>query len=131
MDKKKILTRITSLILAIFAMNSLAMKFYWYSSIWWLDMPMHFFGGFWLGLVFIWFLKPKEINLNIILKVILGALLVGIGWEIFEILVNRATIQDPFNTLDTLSDICFDLSGAFISIFYFTKRIMIKEDYKI
>lgn len=130
-NKKKILIRITSLILFISILNLIILKFHWYFSIWWSDMPMHFLGGFWLGLIFIWFLKPKNLTLNAIFKIILGVLIVSLLWEVFEILVNRATIQDPFNTLDTLSDICFDLAGGFISIFYFVKRIMIKENFKI
>ena len=44
--------------------------------------------------------------------------------ELFEILVNNMTLQVPFNILDTISDLCFDLSGAFVSILYFTKRIV-------
>ena len=130
-NKKKILVRITSLILFISILNFIILKFHWYFSIWWSDMPMHFFGGFWLGLVFIWFLKPKNINFKNVAQIILATLFISLGWEIFEVLVNRVTVQDPFNTLDTISDICFDLSGAFISIFYFVKRIMIKENFKI
>ena len=130
-NKKKLVIRITSLILFISALNFIILKFHWYFSIWWSDMPMHFLGGFWLGLVFLWFLKPKDLSFKVILKIILGVLIIGVLWEIFEVILNRATLQDPFNTLDTLSDICFDLAGGFISIFYFAKRIMIKENFKI
>ncbi len=131
MDKKKILTRIVSLIIFILFLNSIILKFHWYYNIWWSDMLMHFLGGFWLGLVFIYFLKPKDINFSNILKIVLGAFIVSFGWEIFEIFLNNVTLRDPFNSLDTMSDLCFDLSGAIISIFYFSKRIMIKENFKI
>ena len=131
MNKKKILVRITSLILFICILNFIALKFYWYFSIWYFDMPMHFLGGFWLGLAFIWLFQPKDLSFPTIAKIVLSTLLIGLGWEVFEILVNRATLQDPFNTLDTLSDICFDLAGAFSSILYFAKRIMLKENIKI
>lgn len=131
MNKKKLLIRIASLILFIFILNLLAMKFYWYFSIWWFDMPMHILGGFWVGLTLIWFLEPKNLSFNTIVKIILGVLLIGIAWEVFEIIVNKTIIQNPFNTLDTISDVCFDLAGAFISIFYFIKRIMIKQNIEI
>jgi hypothetical protein len=130
-NKKKLGVRIVSLILFIFVLNLIAMKFYWYLSIWWFDMPMHLLGGLWLGLVFILFLKTKDLSFNNIIKIILGVLLVGVAWEMFEVIVNKATIQNPFNTLDTISDVCFDLAGAFISILYFAKRIMIKQNIEI
>jgi len=88
MDFKRLLIRLVSLIFFIFLLNYLAMKFYWYSSIWYLDMPMHFLGGVWLGLIFIWFFKLNEIRIKVILKIILCVLLVGILWEFFENIVN-------------------------------------------
>ena len=94
-------------------------------------MPMHILGGFWLGLVFIYFLKIKDLSFSTILKIILGALVIGLLWEVFEILVDKTIIQNPFNTLDTLSDICFDLAGAGIAIFYFAKRIMLPENFEL
>ena len=107
------------------------MKFHWYFSIWYFDMPMHIIGGFWIGLAFLWFFKIKELSFDTILKIILGFLIIAISWEIFEILVDKTITLNPFNTLDTLSDICFGFAGTLISFIYFTKRIMIKENFKI
>ncbi|HNW71511.1 MAG TPA: hypothetical protein PKZ36_02590 [Candidatus Paceibacterota bacterium] len=125
-NRKKLLNRIILFILFIFVLNFLAMKFYWYSSIWWFDMPMHLLGGFWIGITLIWFLSLKNLSLKNVIIVILGVLLVGIGWEIFEISVDKIVTGNVFNVLDTMSDICFDLSGGFLSMFYFLKRIMVK-----
>ena len=128
MDRKKLSIRVGSLVIFIFIVNYLAMKFYWYSSVWWFDMPMHFLGGLWLGLAFVWFFFNKEFNWKLILKIILGVLLIGILWEIFEVILNNYTTQLPFNTLDTLSDIFFDLAGGTFAVLYFLKRtIMLKE----
>ena len=124
MSRNNFLIRLVSLIFFIFLVNYLAMQFYWYSSIWYFDMPMHFLGGFWLGLAIIWFFKIQYISFRLILKIILGVLLIGIFWEFFEILVNNYTIQNSFNTLDTVSDILFDISGGFFAVLYFLKRIM-------
>lgn len=126
-NNKKLLIRIASLVFFIFILNLLAMKFHWYFSIWWLDMPMHLLGSFWLGLSFIWFLKIKDLSLFNILKIILGVLFIGFFWELFEISVDKIITKKSFNALDSFSDICFDLVGAFISIFYFAKRIIIKN----
>lgn len=107
------------------------MKFYWYSSIWWFDMPMHLLGGFWVGLAVIYLLSLKEFNLSFILKVLIGVLFIGFFWEIFEILVDKNISQNPFNTLDTVSDMFFDLAGGGLSIVYFLKRIVYKIENKI
>ena len=115
MDAKKFLTRIVLFIFSILLLNYLAMKFYWYSSIWYFDMPMHFLGGVWLGLALLWFLKIKEISLMLIFKMILGVLIIGVLWEIFEIILNNYTTQSPFNSLDTISDIFFDVITMFFS----------------
>ncbi len=130
-NKKKILVRIVSLIVTIFILNYLALKFHWYFSIWWFDMPMHILGGFWVGLCFIWYLKPKDLSFNNIIKIILGFLVIGLLWEIFEISVDKIIMQNPFNVLDTISDICFGLTGAFFSVLYFSKSIMKKQSIKI
>jgi hypothetical protein len=129
MDRKKFLIRSGFLILLIFLLNFLAMKFYWYSSIWYFDMLMHFLGGIWLGFISIYIFSLRDNSFESIFKIFFIVFLVGIGWEAFEILINRLTIQDSFNTLDTVSDVCFDLAGGLFSIFYFLKRtIFIKEN---
>jgi len=123
-DRKKLLICIASVVIFIFVVNSAAMKFYWYFSIWYFDMPMHFLGGFWVGLVCIYVFSLKEFNFNLIFKVFLCVFLVGFFWEIFEILVDKSITQNPFNSLDTISDMFFDLAGGGISIIYFFKRIV-------
>ncbi len=128
-NKEKLLKRMLFMVFFVFGLNSLAMKFYWYSMIWWFDMPMHFLGGFFVGLAWMFVFLPKDFTYQggwgkSIFKIILGVLLIGVLWEIFEILVDKTISQNPFNTLDTISDICFDVAGGFTAIFYFLKRIM-------
>jgi len=129
METKNFLLRLIYLIFSIFLLNYLAMKFYWYSSIWYFDMPMHFLGGFWLGLAILWFFKIKEISSVLILKIILGVLFIGILWEFFEVIVNNYTTQNLFNLLDTLSDLSFDVSGGMFAMLYFFKKFFfVKND---
>ena len=89
-------------------------------------MLMHFLGGFWLGLAFIWFLFGKNISFELscrfICKIILGVLLVGIFWEVFEFYFINYVAQNSFDTLDTISDIFFDLSGGLCAILYIWKK---------
>ncbi len=118
MDSKKLLTRSALLIFFILFVNTLALVFHWYSSVWYFDMIMHFLGGAWLGLFFVYFFSQGELQINQIIKIFLAVLFVGAGWEIFEVLVNNFTNQDPFNFLDTVSDIFFDLAGGMSMILY-------------
>ena len=122
MDRKKLFKRLAILIFLIFIINFFANKFYWYSSVWYFDMLMHFLGGFWVGLAFLLFLFKENLSFFLILKIILGVLVIGFLWEVFEILVNNTIAQNPFNVLDTASDIFFDLSGGLFAMFYYLKR---------
>jgi len=131
MNRKRFFIYLASLVFFIFILNTLAGRFYWYYSIWYFDMIMHFLGGLWLGLVFIWLFWGKEFNLKLFLKIILGVLLISVLWEIFEIIFNNILVGDPFNFLDTISDVFCDLAGGTFAIFYFLKRIMFKEKNKI
>ena len=119
MDRKKLLIRLTSLVFFIFIVNYLAVKFYWYYSIWWFDMPMHFLGGVWLSLAILWFFPVKDLSMKSISMIILSILSIGVLWELYEILVNNLTAQIPFNTLDTISDVCFDLAAGFSALIYY------------
>ena len=85
---------------------------------------MHFMGGLWLGLVFILIFWNQKLDSKLILKILLGVLLIGVLWEIFEIVLNYFTVKDLFNALDTFSDLCFDLAGGAFAIFYFLKKTM-------
>ena len=51
-------------------------------------------------------------------------LIIGLGWEMFEISINKFITQKSFNLVDSVSDIFFDLAGGLFAIFYFLKHIM-------
>ena len=127
-DRKKLFFRVAFLICFIFLVNVLAIKFYWYYSIRWFDMPMHFLGGFWVGIALLWFFNTKVIEKGSALKIILGVLFIGLSWEVFEFFVNNLYLaRYPFDKIDTTQDIFFDLFGGFVSLFYFQKRIIKTE----
>ena len=123
MDSKKLAKRLIYLIFFIFVVNFLANKFYWYSAIWYFDMMMHFLGGFWVGLVYVYLFPPRDSLRNTIWKGLLFVLCIGIGWEVFEIIVNDIVAKNPFDYLDTASDIFFDLSGGLCAILYTWKKM--------
>ena len=131
MDRKKLIKRLIYLIFLILIANFLGNTFYWHVSIWYYDMIMHFLGGFWVGLVSFYFFTFQGISSKLILRILSLVLIIGIGWELFEILVNDAFASNSFNSLDTLSDIFFDLAGGSLSILYFLKRIMFSGENKV
>ena len=121
MDGKKLLHHLAYLIFFILVVDFLAHKFHWYFSIWYLDMIMHFLGGFWLGLVCVWFLGSKEtfkLSIKMASKILLFVLLIAVGWEVFQMLVNDFFAQRSFNFIDTISDILFGLLGGLCAILY-------------
>lgn len=103
---------------------ALVYKLYWF--IWWLDMPMHFMGGFSAALIFFWFFGkfPEYFNLwkNFLITLIFvlsWVALVGVFWEFLEFLCNVLILsKDNLPTLqilwlaDTLKDLSFDLIGG-------------------
>ncbi len=123
MDRKNLFKHLALLILFIFVLNFLANKFFWYSSIWYLDMIMHFLGGLWLGLFAFYLFREENISFRLIFKILLFVFIVGIGWEIYEVLVDKVVTQNSINVLDTSSDLFFDLSGGLYAILYLWKKM--------
>ena len=123
MNRKRIFRSLATIIFPLFLVNFIANKLYWYYSIWYFDMPMHFWGGVCLGFAMIWFFSKEdqflELNSSLILRIILGVLFIGVSWEIYEFIFNNVLGKIPFNMLDTISDVFFDLAGGTFATFYF------------
>ncbi len=125
-QQKKLFYEAAWLVFSIFMLNSLASYFYWYASIWWFDMPMHFLGGLWIGLLSLsvlgtskFFPKLKKATFfKICLSTILLVLLIGLFWEIFEYSVQGFLGLVLANPLDSLSDVMFDLAGGLSACVY-------------
>jgi len=124
MDKRKLFNRQALLVAFIALVNYGAIKFHWYYSLWWFDMPMHFLGGMWVAMLIVWYLADHRFSIDSVGRAILGAFIVGLSWEVFELLLNEQFVQNAYDLSDTLSDIFFDLSGAFTAVFYVALRIM-------
>lgn len=116
-------------ILIIFGLNSLATKFYWYSSIWYFDIIMHFLGGFWLGLLFFYFVYSKilpNFDKKYLVNILIGVFLVGFIWELYEILVNMVFAKNAFDLQDTIEDLIADMTGGLTS--YYLLKYIIKNN---
>lgn len=119
-DRKKLFKTQAYLVIFIFLVNFIAVKLHWYDYVWCFDMLMHFLGGLWVGLALVWLFSGKGLrfSLGMMLKIVLGVLIVGIGWELFELYFINYIAQNPFDALDAASDIFFDLLGGLCAMLY-------------
>lgn len=127
--QKGILLKILTLIVGIFFINYFAMKFHWYSIVWWFDMPMHTLGGIWVALASLFVYRFRRTTVEDIFKprmifviALLSVLIIGLLWEIFEFGMENIGTVDLANPIDSLSDLCFDLAGGIIGALYFISR---------
>lgn len=79
-----------------------------------IDILVHILGGIMSGLYVLlglWYFKLPETLKN----VLLGVLVIGIGWEVLEIFY-KVTDYGPYYYFDTVKDLIDDLIGAVISL---------------
>ncbi len=99
-----------ALIVAIVGgIHVLALKHYLYWHYIWLDVPVHFLGGLWLGLLGSWLLAYRMMPARF-LMVMATVSIVSIGWEVFEVAAG-VPMENSF-LLDTSIDISMDLLGG-------------------
>ncbi len=116
MNRHRLLAILIFLMFFMFITDYLARIFYWYYSVSWFDMPMHFLGGVWVGFFFIYVLSIK--TPSVFWKIILYVLLIGLVWEFFQLIVKNGIGRTPFDLLDTLSDLFFDILGGALAFWY-------------
>ncbi len=115
----------TFILLAIIGLlNFIASKLYLYEFIWWIDILMHFLAGACVGmavLLVIFYRKKFEMisNTRLIWLGILGALTIGVLWELYELYFGITMLSDgmPYIT-DTISDLLMDILGGFFGAIY-------------
>ncbi len=80
--------------------------------IWWWDIPMHFLGGAWAGLIAAWFIliACKEPT---VLECIGFALFCGVAVEILEFLTGFQASPFMHPALDTAKDFILDAFGGY------------------
>ena len=123
MDGKNLQKRLAFLIVLIFTLNFLANIFHWYYTIWFFDMFMHFLGGFWVGLL-IFYLRHAEFSGRTLVWMLVWALAIGIGWEIYQFFLDQTISHKSFDALDTFSDLFFDLAGIAAVILYYSRTVV-------
>jgi hypothetical protein len=130
--RKSLFRRVAVLMFVIVVLNTTATLFYWYSTIWWFDIPMHFLGGFFVSLLAAWVfstyiplsLQPKTVK-EWILLILIAVFIVGVLWEAYELVVDSFTRAGEYGYLDGTSDMFNDLAGGMLGLIsllpYFSK----------
>ena len=99
---------------------------FWYWRILWLDMAVHFLGGFWVGGMFLWFyflsgyIRPRTTNKFFTITFTISVVfIVGLLWEFFELQIGALFINEENYFFDTITDLLAALVGALAVSFYF------------
>lgn len=103
--------------IAALHIGALQWQVYW--MVWWFDVLVHTVAGAWVALALVWLLRrwwwyavpPAQADRWLAVGVG-GALLVGIGWEVFEVLIGVPVTGETY-ILDTGIDLTADAIGAF------------------
>ncbi len=120
--KKNLAKKALFLVIFIFFLNKIADFFYWYSSIFWFDMFMHFLGGvflaFLIGSLFS-HVYQKRNTVHTVVLILVWVFVIGVGWELFEFSVQGIIkITGLADIPDSFSDLFFDLLGGLVGSFF-------------
>jgi hypothetical protein len=106
------------IILLILVVNVFAIMNDLYFYYWWLDIPMHLLGGFWIGFTALAIIQWK-LGRALPLKerfayAFLLAFGIGVLWEMFELLSDTSFALEPYvyDATDTFSDLLNDMIGG-------------------
>lgn len=125
MFRQKIFKEFCVLALVVGILNFLALDQDLYWRWLWFDSLMHFLGGALVASFFLWlyffsgFLAPEERELKSFAKIsLLAIVLVGVSWEIYELLLGESRLHGEEYISDTTLDIVMDLLGALVACLY-------------
>ncbi len=122
MVKKPLFKLFLFLLIAAALLHILAAQFYIYWTVSWFDMVVHFTAGASVGVASVLLLENFYKNTQtrrIIFTSLLLVLIVGILWEIFELLIGSTFLSDGWAyVFDTASDLSMDIFGGFLGITY-------------
>jgi hypothetical protein len=109
-------------------LHFLFLRFDSYYSYSWIDIPVHFLGGVVIASLYFWLAsfvpKLSQPTWSRMLAVIM---VVGIGWELWEVFVGAADMSKFDYASDTLQDMINDTLGA-LAVWYWYVNISNKHN---
>jgi len=125
MLKKPLFLEMLIVFLVFLALHIAATIYHLYWSIYEFDSVVHFFAGAALALFFSWLyffsgaFNPSKRSLSrFLLIAILGAMLVGILWETYELIFKQTMVSKIDYPHDLTMDLLMDFLGAVAGCFY-------------
>jgi hypothetical protein len=125
MLKKPLLEEMIVLLLVVRVLHLAANTYHLYWSIYEFDSVVHFFAGAAMSAFFLWlyfysgFFNPKKINMTKFLVVsILGAMLISVLWEIYELIFGQTMVSKIDYPYDTMMDLLMGFLGSVVFCFY-------------
>jgi hypothetical protein len=126
----KLLRNLFVSIWVLVLLHMFAQYHYLYWQFRWLDMPMHFFGGVWVGFAVLWLwhysglIDASKSSRGMTYSVALvGGVLFGVVWEVCDYLVWTvgAGVLPAQYYLDTVGDLLMDIIGVHVAYAFFTR----------
>jgi hypothetical protein len=139
MLKKPPFREMLVLFLVVGLLHLVATIYHLYWSIYEFDSVVHFFGGAALSTFFLWFyffsdfFNPVKRSLvQFLIVSIVGAMFIGVSWEIFELIFRQTMVQKLDYAYDTMMDLLMDFLGAMVACFYayiqeYNRKMIIKN----
>ncbi len=124
---KKLIFEVFAVALLVAGLHKLALSYSLYWAIEWFDIPMHFLGGFLIGILALfvffssgWISFTKNIRdwQMILFITVSSVLIVGLAWELWELFVGFTDLIA--DRADTILDLIMDTTGA-VAAFYYGK----------
>ena len=105
--------------------NYMAVQNFWYWTFKDLDSAVHFLGGSFVSLGFLWlyfyseFFDPKARKFpNFFWVYFWGVILVSVLWEAYELMIGATGVSIQQYPVDTTLDLIMDMLGGFASCLY-------------
>jgi len=124
----------------IVSFHVVALYRHWYYAVWWLDIPMHILGGFWVALVLYRYLSkrqagladPSSLELFALTLAVISA--VGVFWEFYEYFEDLLfktnaewVVRLGVGYVDTLKDLADDLLGGVLAFVALGGEVLKKQ----
>jgi hypothetical protein len=127
--------RLTFVVLAvILLLHYVAVTLFLYSYVWWYDIPQHLLGGFASGLFLLWFFSSENrtgggrmTSLRVMAIALVGAITVGLVWELFEYCAGITQNTIGSYPLDTVKDLAMDITGGYFAHVYYVARVFFNK----